>query len=121
MADHVFIHGLELYCIIGMQPWERQTMQKVRLDIEMETDCRTAAEHDNVAESVDYRAVAKRVQQLVEGSDHQLVETLAERIAAAVLAGFANVQAVRVCATKPGAVRFAEHVGVELERRRPGV
>ena len=119
MADHVFIRGLELYCIIGLRPWERETLQKVRIDLDMETDCQTAAEHDNVAESVDYRAVAKRVQRLVESSDHQLVETLAERIAASVLAGFANVQAVRLRVTKPGAVRFAEQVGVELERRRP--
>ncbi len=120
MSDRVFVQGLELYCVIGLQPWERQVMQKVRIDLAIETDCRPAGAADDPALALDYRAVSKRVQQLVEGSAFQLVEAMAERIAGAVLTDFAGADTVLVRVAKPGAVRFAEGVGVEIERRREG-
>jgi dihydroneopterin aldolase len=118
MADRVFVHGLELYCVIGLQPWEREVKQKVRIDLEMTADCRPAAANDNGSFALDYRAVSKRVQQLVEGSSFLLVETLAERIAAAILGEFPRADSVTVRVTKPGAVRFAEGVGVQIDRNR---
>jgi dihydroneopterin aldolase len=118
MADWVFVQGLELYCVIGLQPWERQVMQKVRIDIQMAADCRPAAGTDDPALALDYRAVSKRVQQLVEGSSFQLVEALAETIAMALLTDFPRADSVTVKVAKPGAVRFAEAVGVEIERSR---
>ncbi|TAM47648.1 MAG: dihydroneopterin aldolase [Acidobacteria bacterium] len=118
MRDAVFVQGLELYCVIGLQPWERQVMQKVRIDLAMEADCCPAGVADDPTLALDYKAVSKRVQQLVEGSAFQLVEALAEAIAAGILADFAGAAAVRVRVAKPGAVRFAEAVGVEIERRR---
>jgi dihydroneopterin aldolase len=118
MADRVFVQGLELYCVIGLQPWERQVMQKVRIDIQMAADCRPAAVTDDPAHALDYRAVSKRVQQLVEGSSFQLVEALAETIATALLTEFPRADSVTVRVAKPGAVRFAEAVGVEIERSR---
>lgn len=121
MADRVFVQGLELYCVIGLQPWERQVMQKVRIDIQMAADCRPAAEADDPALALDYRAVSKRVQQLVEGSSFQLVEALAETIATALLTDFPPAASVTVRVAKPGAVRFAEAVGVEIERSREAV
>jgi dihydroneopterin aldolase len=120
MADRVFVQGLELYCVIGVQAWEREVMQKVRIDLQMTADCRPAAASDNASLTLDYRAVSKRVQHLVEGSSFQLVETLAEAIAAAILADFPRAGSVRVRVAKPGAVRFSEAVGVEIERLREG-
>jgi dihydroneopterin aldolase len=118
VPDRVFIQGLELYCVIGLQAWERQVMQKVRIDLAMTTDCQHPATSDDPALALDYRAVSKRVQQLVEGSSFQLVEALAEKIAAVVLAEFPRAASVIVRVGKPGAVRFAEAVGVEIERSR---
>jgi dihydroneopterin aldolase len=118
MADLVFVHGLELYCVIGVQPWEREVMQKVRIDLQMRADCRPAASADDAALTLDYKAVSKRVQHLVEGSNFKLVETLAERIATSILADFPLADSVAVRVAKPGAVRFADAVGVEIERKR---
>lgn len=118
MADRVFIAGLEVYCIIGLQTWERQVKQKVHIDLTLETDTRPAAASDTVADALDYRAVAKRVLELVEGSSFQLVETMADRIASTVLAEFPRAETVTVRVAKPGAVRFAESVGVEIRRAR---
>jgi dihydroneopterin aldolase len=118
MSDKVFVSGLELYCIIGIKPWEREVLQKVRIDLEMEADCRPAGRSDTVTDALDYRAVAKRVQSLVEGSSYQLVEALAENIAAVVLEEFPAAASVKVRVAKPGAVRWAESVGVEIHRTR---
>jgi dihydroneopterin aldolase len=118
MADLVFVHGLELYCVIGVQPWEREVMQKVRIDLEMTADCQPAASADDASLTLDYKAVSKRVQHLVEGSSFKLVETLAERIATSILADFPRADSVTVRVAKPGAVRFADAVGVEIERKR---
>ena len=120
MEDRVYVQGLELYCVIGVQPWERQVKQKVRIDLEMEADCRPAGAGDDAALAVDYKAVAKRVQQLVEGSSFQLVEALAERIASVLLAEFPRADSVKVRLSKPGAVRYAESVGIAIECRREG-
>ncbi len=120
MSDRVFVQGLELYCVIGLQPWERQVKQKVRIDLAMEAECRPAALGDDPAAALDYKAVSKRVQHLVEASEYRLVEALAEAIAAAILADFPRAATVRVRVAKPGAVRFAEAVGVEIERRSEG-
>ena len=120
MADRVFVQGLELYCVIGLQPWERQVMQKVRIDLTMDADCRAPAGSDDPALALDYKAVTKRVQQLVEGSSFLLVETLAGRIASTILADFPLAWSVTVRLAKPGAVRFAEAVGVEIRREREG-
>ncbi len=120
MGDLVFIQGLEVYCVIGLQPWERQVKQKVRLDLALETDTRSAAAGDDPSEALDYKAVAKAAQLLVEQSEFKLVEALAERLATAILAEFPLAASVRVRLAKPGAVRFAESVGVEIERRREG-
>jgi len=121
MPDRIFIAGLEVYCIIGLQAWERQVKQKLHIDLTLETDTREAAASDTVADALDYRAVSKRVLELVEGSAFQLVETLAERVAATVLAEFPRARALTVRVAKPGAVRFSESVGVEIHRTREGV
>ena len=118
MADRVFVSELEVYCIIGLQAWERQVKQKVRIDLTLETDARPAAAADDVAEALDYRAVAKRVAEITEGSAYQLVESLAERIATSVLDEFPRAAAVTVRVANPGAVRFAASVGVEIRRER---
>lgn len=116
--DQVFISGLETYCIVGVNPWEREVQQKVRLDIVMECDTRPAAASDDMALAVDYRAVAKAVLEMVTNSRFFLVEALAEAVAGEILKLQPRVEAVTVTVAKPGAVRFAESVGVRIHRRR---
>lgn len=118
MNDRVRVKGLEAYCIIGTNPWEREVRQKVRIDLELEADCRTAGRSDDLRDAVDYRAAAKGVQALVEGSAFNLVEALAEHIAADLLERFPAAASVRIRVAKPGAVKWAESVGVEIVRRR---
>ena len=116
-GDRVFLRGLSVECIIGFIDWERRVKQTVVVDLEIPVDCRRAARTDEVAETVDYKAVAKRVIAFVEESDFKLVETLAHRMAMLVLEEF-SLQWVRISVNKPGAIRGSRDVGVCVERTR---
>ena len=116
-GDRVFLRGLSVECIIGFIDWERRVKQTVVVDLEIPVDCRRAARTDGVADTVDYKAVAKRVIAFVEESDFKLVETLAHRMAMLVLEEF-SLQWVRISVNKPGAIRGSRDVGVCVQRTR---
>jgi dihydroneopterin aldolase len=116
-GDRIFLHGLSAECIIGFIDWERRVKQTVVLDLELPVDCRHAALTDEVADTLDYKMVAKRVLAFVEASEFKLVETLAHRVALVILAEF-PVEWVRVALNKPGAIRNSRDVGVVIERSR---
>ena len=113
--DIIFLHDLKVETVIGIWEWERKIRQTVAIDLDMSADIRKAAESDSVDDTLNYKLVAKRVQQFVADSSFQLVETLAEKIAEIVLGEF-EVSWVRVKVNKPGAIRGARDVGVLIER-----
>lgn len=113
--DKIYLTGLEIETIVGIWDWERQIPQTVRIDLEMGTDIAKAAETDSIDDTLNYKLVAKRVQSLVKESGFKLVETMAETIASVVMDEF-GVPWVRVRINKPGAIRGARDVGVEIER-----
>ncbi|MDJ0698597.1 MAG: dihydroneopterin aldolase [Woeseiaceae bacterium] len=113
--DKIFLHDLEVDTVIGIWDWERKIRQKVVIDLDMSADIAKAAATDSVEDTLNYKNVAKRVQQFVRDSSFQLVETLAERIAGIVTDEFGVVW-VRVRVNKPGAIRGARDVGVIIER-----
>ena len=115
--DIIFIEALRVETVIGVYDWERRIRQPVVIDLEMGTDIARAAASDDVADSLDYKSVSKRVQQFVTESSFFLVETLTERIAALILDEFA-VPWVRVKLNKVGALRGAAGVGIMIERGR---
>jgi dihydroneopterin aldolase len=115
--DRVFIAGLEIETVIGIYEWERNVRQPLVFDIEMEFDNRVPAASDDIVDTLDYKAVSKRVIAFVSASGFGLVETLAERCAELLLAEF-PIASLRLKLSKPGAVRGARAVGVIIERRR---
>jgi 7,8-dihydroneopterin aldolase/epimerase/oxygenase len=115
--DKIFLRELSAEAVIGIFDWERQVKQTVVIDLEMQADIRHAARTDRIEDTLNYKAVAKRVLAFVEASEFQLVETLSERIAQLVLREFA-VEWVKVTLHKPGAIRHSKDVGVTIERTR---
>ena len=113
--DKVFIEALEIDALIGIYDWERRIRQTLSFDIEMGFDNRLPAASDNIADTLNYKAVSKRLIEFVGQSDFGLVETLAERCAQLLLDEF-GVRHVRLKLSKPGAVRGAKAVGVIIER-----
>jgi dihydroneopterin aldolase len=115
--DKIFIRALKTEAIIGIFDWERQVRQTVIIDIEMAADIRKAALTDAIADTMNYKAVAKRVLAFVAASQFHLVETLAEHVAMLILEEF-DLDWVGIVLSKPGAVRSSRDVGVSLERDR---
>ena len=76
--DKVFIEALEIECVIGIYDWERKILQPIALDIEMSFDNRPPAASDNIADTLDYKAISKRLIEFVSNSSYGLVEALAE-------------------------------------------
>jgi len=113
--DRVLIEGLEVRTVIGIYDWEREIRQTVRLDMEMAWDISRAGASDDIADTLDYKAVSKRLIAFVEGSSFGLIEALAEACAKIVLEEF-TVSWMRLKMSKPGAVRGSENVAVLIER-----
>jgi len=115
--DKVFIKDLVARGIIGINDWEREKSQEILINITVFTDTRAAAESDDLADCVDYRALAKKAQHYAETAARFTVEALANDIAGISLEQ-KGVEKVIVRVEKPGAVRFSKSVGVEIERAK---
>jgi dihydroneopterin aldolase len=110
----VYIKGLRTEAIIGIHPAEREAPQTLVIDLEMASDTRRAAARDKIDFALDYAKVSQRVLALVAASKYQLIETLAEKVAAMITRDF-GVRWLRLRLSKPGAVAEADDVGVVIE------
>ena len=120
MDDRIVIQDLLLRTVVGINPDEREKRQDVLINITLHADTRPAGLSDDIEDAVNYRTITKRVIEHVEGTRFYLVEKMAEDIAGLCLAE-PRVNAVRVRVEKPGALRFARSVGVEIYRARAEV
>jgi D-erythro-7,8-dihydroneopterin triphosphate epimerase len=116
----IYIRDLALRCIIGVFPAERREKQDVLINIMMECDFSEAARTDLLKHAVDYKSLKTQIIAFVEKSRFQLLETLADRIANLCMED-ARVHRVTVTVDKPGALRFARSVAVEVTRERPRI
>ena len=115
--DKVIIKNLLARGIIGVNDWERKRPQDILINITLFTDTSRAAETDDINDCVNYSTVSKKVQEHAESAEKLTVEALANELVKICLEE-QNVQRVVIRVEKPGAVRFAESVGVEIERSR---
>lgn len=113
--DIVYIRDLRIETIIGIFDWERKVRQTISIDLEMATDIRKAAETDDIQYALNYKDVSKRLIGLIEDSEFELVETMAETAAKIVREEF-NVAWLKMRLSKPGAIRGARDVGLIIER-----
>jgi FolB domain-containing protein len=117
--DRVHIRDLLIRCVVGINDEERREKQDVIINITLHADLTEPCQSDRIEETVDYKAVKKKVIAMIESSSFFLVEALAEAIAGICLEN-RLVELVDVSVEKPGALRFAKSVGVEITRRRGG-
>lgn len=115
--DAILILDLSARGIIGVNDWEREKPQEILINLTLYTDLRQAGEHDDIADTVSYSSVAKKVRALAESAARMTVEALATDLARLCLAE-PGIHRVRVQVEKPDAVRFTRSVGVVIERSR---
>ncbi len=115
--DKTFIKDLLVRGIIGIRDWERVTPQDILINVTVFSDITRAAQTDDIAYCVDYSALAKKIQSHAETASRLTVEALANDLAEICLQENGVTKTI-VRVEKPGAVRFARSVGVEIERSR---
>lgn len=113
--DRVFIEGLRADTIIGVFDWERRIKQRLYLDLEMAFDNKPPAASDQLADTLDYKAVSDRVIEFIEQTEFQLIETLAEKTAELLQQEF-GISWLKLKLSKPGALPTAGNVGLIIER-----
>lgn len=113
--DIIYLRNLRVPARIGIYDWEKAIKQELSFDLDMGTDIRRAAASDHIDDTLNYKAVAKRVYQFVSESRYELVETLAERVAELVMNEF-QVPWVRLKLSKGEAVSGTSDVGIIIER-----
>lgn len=121
MTDEVFLEGMRFYAFHGVNPEERSQGQRFVVDIALAADLRQAARSDDLAQTINYSSVYKRVKAIIEGPPHQLIEVVADEIARTLLAEFPLAVAITVTVRKPevplkGAI--LDSAGVRLHRTR---
>ncbi len=114
-TDTILIHDLLVRGIIGVNDWEREQKQDIVINIAVAVDARTAGGSDDVDDTLNYRSLAKDVIDYVETAEPRLVEALAHEIARIAIVDY-RAAGARVRVEKPGALRFARSVGIEVER-----
>ena len=116
-SDKIVIKDLLLRGIVGINDWERHKAQDILINATIHTDVRAAGASDAIDDTFNYRTLTKAFVAYVEGSSHYLVETLATRLARIAIVDM-GAERVTLRVEKPGALRFARSVGVEIERDR---
>jgi dihydroneopterin aldolase len=115
--DIVYIRDLRIDAVIGIYDWEKRIQQQISVDLEMGWDNRIAAKSDDIKDTLNYKAAANLVKELVDKSEFELVESLAEHIAELLLEKM-NIPWIKVSLGKPMAVTGSQQVGVIIERTR---
>ena len=115
MQDTIYIKDLRVKTTIGIFEWERKVKQEVSIDLEFPFDCKKAAASDSIDDTIDYKTITKGVIKFVEESSYQLQETLAENIAS-LLKDKYGIKSVKLRVSKPGALRGAKDVGINISR-----
>ncbi len=115
MRDKIHIRDLLARCIIGIYPEERENLQDVYINVTLHAYFGKACLSDDIVDTVNYKALKKEILEFVEASSYNLIEKLAEEIAQICLK-YDRVAEVDVTVDKPGALRFARSVAVEITR-----
>lgn len=113
ILEKLYIKDLILRTIIGTNKNEREEKQEISIDIALWADLKKAMENDSIKDTIDYKELKKKIIKEVEASSFHLIEALAYHIAKLCISE-EKVLKVKVKLEKPGALRFAKTVGVEL-------
>ena len=113
--DKIYVRDLLVRTVVGIFDWEQKKKQDVLLNIGLHTDLKAAGESDTIDDTVDYKQLRNRIVSAVEEGRFSLIEAIAEQVSRICLSED-KVQQVQVTVDKPGALRFASSVGIEVER-----
>jgi FolB domain-containing protein len=115
--DKIFLKELRVACSIGTRPEERRRSQEIGIDVCLHLDLEEPGRTDRLEDTVDYSRLAGEITAMAESSSFQLLERLAEEVAALALAN-PKVERVEVKVNKPHALPRGRAAVVEIVRDR---
>lgn len=118
-ADCIFIEELRVNCIIGIHPWERVQTQPLIFDLQLYSDLQSAAQSDQIADTLNYASVCEQIISFCEQQNFELLESLCEALTTELFSQFAGLTALELKVSKPHAVKQAKGVGLKIYRQRP--
>lgn len=118
MTGTIELERLEIDCIVGILPFERENEQKIFVDVSMEIDFGPASASEDIQDTIDYTAIARELAELVRERRYQLIETMAVECANLVLARHPMVVRSWIAIHKPAAVPQARDTIVRFGRSR---
>jgi len=116
--DSIILKDLEISCIIGIYPHEREKEQSIFLDLILESDLNPSAKSDNIKDTLDYDKVAETANQLARQKKYQLIETFAHELNEKILNDFTQISKCTTTVKKPAAVPKARYAAVTCEKSR---
>lgn len=117
LMDKIFLNNLDIDTIIGIYDWERETLQTLSFDLEMDWNISKAAKSDDIADTLDYGAIATSIVDFVEASRYQLIETLAEDLCALLLSNY-PIPKIKLTLSKPVALHGQNIARIVIERSK---
>lgn len=115
--DTIYLHDIELFVVVGCNPEEKIKRQKVVVSVTLEVNTVRAAESDDLNDTINYSEIYKNIKALEEGTNYNLIESFANRVATLCLSD-KKVQAVTVTLQKPEAIKAVPHTGVCIRREQ---
>lgn len=115
--DKIFLNDLKIETIIGIYDWERETLQTLGFDLEMDWDIRKAAASDDITDTLDYGAIAETIVTFVKASRYQLIETLAEDLCSLLLKTY-PIPKLKLTLSKPVALHGNNIAKIIIERSK---
>lgn len=113
--DKIFLNDLKIDTFIGIYDWEKETLQTLGFDFEIDWDIRAAAASDDIADTLNYGDIAQTVVNFVEASRYQLIETLAEDLCALLLKEY-SIPKLKLTLSKPVALHGHNIAKIVIER-----
>ncbi len=117
MTDVVLIEGLTVNTVIGVYEWERAICQPVVIDVKLHYDLSAALDEDDLAHTINYKAVCEDIEQICHDTRAQLLEYLAGQIFKKLFESY-PIDKIELRLTKPHAIKNAQNVGVSITRDR---
>ncbi|MDH5357533.1 MAG: dihydroneopterin aldolase [Gammaproteobacteria bacterium] len=115
--DKIFLNDLKIETIIGIYDWERETLQTLTFDLEMDWDIRPAAKTDDITATLDYGSIAQTIVGFVEASSYQLIETLAEDLCSLLLKEY-PIPKLKLTLSKPVDLHGQNTARIMIERQK---
>ena len=119
MLGTIYVEDLKITCIVGIYDKERELLQNLFLDVELDIDFGDAEASEHVSNTIDYAEVSNVLERWVQEEKFQLIETLAERGCLLIFERWPQVQRAAIKVKKPGAVPQARFAAVGVVRYNP--